>query len=50
MSREDITWHITIQSNDDKVIVRRTVPNDELEYGVDDVLAEAREQEENLPA
>lgn len=41
-------WCITIESSDDKIWVRKEVPGDELEYGIDDALHEAREQEAQL--
>jgi len=41
-------WEIVIERGDDKVRVYTHVPNDELEYGIDDALREAREQEAAL--
>lgn len=48
MSDELPGWRITIERNDGKVLISESVPNDELEYGVDDALREARYQEEKL--
>lgn len=48
-STDDLSWLITIERGDEKITVKKFVPNDELEYGIDDALAEAREAEENLP-
>lgn len=47
--RRDIPWLITIESNDSAVVIHRQVPNDELEYGIDDALRDARDAESNLP-
>ena len=45
---EPTGWIITIEREDSKVVISKSVPNDELEYGVDDALREARYQEQNL--
>ena len=42
-------WEIIIERGDDRVKVYKHVPNDELEYGIDDALRDARDAEENLP-
>lgn len=41
-------WTISVTRNDSRISVSRIVPNDELEFGIDEVLAEARELEQNL--
>lgn len=35
-------WHVTIERADEKIIIHKFVPNDELEYAVDEVLSQAR--------
>jgi hypothetical protein len=47
VSDELAGWRITIERNDGKVLVSQSVPNDELEYGTDDALREARYLESN---
>lgn len=48
MSEDPLGWAITLERNDSQVVIHLTVPNDELEYGVDDALASAREAERTL--
>ena len=48
MSEDSLGWKVTIERNDSKIVVFRSVPNDELEYAVDAALEEAREAEAKL--
>lgn len=45
---DPLGWSITVTRNDGKVHVSQFRPNDELEFGIDDVLSQARELESNL--
>lgn len=45
---DPLGWSIIVTRNDGRVVVTQFRPNDELEFGVDDVLSQARELEENL--
>lgn len=47
-STDALSWIISIERGDEEVVVRKFVPNDELEYGIDAALAEARDLEQRL--
>lgn len=43
LNHDNDGWLITIERNDSEVVIHRSVPNDDLEYAVDDALREARD-------